>query len=429
MVCLLRAAVYESDITPPLGGYLTGHGDDRRAENVYNRLYSKALVLEQGGTEAVIISVDICEYPEEMHDLVTKRIFEYTGIAPENVCITSTHAHTGAPVTDNPNINCFGDSTYKDVFFRLVADSAILAYKRLKESKIRFGTVKAEGVAVCRCSLLKDGTLATFISDPEKIERPLYEPDHELPVMFIEQDGKTVGAFYTFGCHQDTVGIKPYGYSGDYSSFVAELLKERYGKDFVSIYVPAPSGDINHLDPYAERRIECDEIGKILADGIARANAETTYIEGKLSVKKEPLRIKRRKYTDEQFQELLERYAKDSFRLGNLVYYQKTDKVEYSDLYVQVISVGELAIYIYPGELFSHYAVKTKQNSPFKYNMVVENSNAYGGYIPTEEAFAENSDLYEIAPAYDSNLIPEAGEILYEKIMSLADEIYKRERK
>lgn len=424
----MRAAVYESEITPPLGGYLTGHGDDRRAEDVYNRLYSKALVLEQDGTAAVIISVDICEYPEEMHDLVTKRIFEYTGIAPENVCITSTHAHTGAPVTDNPDINCFGDSTYKDVFFRLVADSAILAYKRLAESEIRFGVVKAEGVAVCRCSLLKDGTLATFVSDPEKIERPLYEPDHELPVMFIEQDGKTVGAFYTFGCHQDTVGKKPYGYSGDYSSFVAEILKEKYGKDFVSIYVPAPSGDINHLDPHKKERISCEEIGAILADGVERADALAEYIDGKLSLKKEPIRIKRRKYNEAEYQALIKKYAHDRFRLGNLIYYQKTDKAEFSDLYVQVIAVGDLAIFIYPGELFSHYAVRTKENSPFKHNMVVENSNAYGGYIPTVEAFSEKSDLYEIAPAYDSNLIPEAGEILYDKIMALADEMYKNEK-
>lgn len=424
----MRAAFYESDITPPLGGYLTGHGDDRRAQDVYTRLHSKALVLENGGVCAAIISVDICEYPEEMHDLVTARIFEYTGIPPENVCITSTHAHTGAPVTDNPNINCFGDSTYKDVFFRLVADSAILAYKRLKESTLRFGIVRAEGIAVCRCSHLKDGTLATFVGDAERIERPLSEPDHELPVLFVEQEGRTVGAFYTFGCHQDTVGRKPYGYSGDYSAIVADILKDKYGRDFVSLYVPAPSGDINHLDPYKKERISCEEIGAILADGVVRAEAETVGIEGALSVTKEPIRIKRRKYTPEEYRELLRKNENDWFRLSNLVYYQQADKAEYSDLYVQVIAVGELAIYIYPGELFSEYAVRTKKHSPFKYNMVVENSNAYGGYIPIPEAFAENSNLYEISPAYDSNLVPEAGEMLYEKMMSVADGMYKKEK-
>ena len=111
----MKAAVYESDITPPLGCYMTGYGRDRRAKEVYSKLHAKSLVIEQNGKYAVVISVDICEYPSEMPEIVTKRIEEYTGIKPECVCIHSTHAHCGAPVTDNPNINCFADPEYKHV--------------------------------------------------------------------------------------------------------------------------------------------------------------------------------------------------------------------------------------------------------------------------------------------------------------------------
>ena len=92
-------------------------------------------------------------------------------------------------------------------------------------------------------------------------------------------------------------------------------------------------------------------------------------------------------------------------------------------LKIKVVSIGDFALYVYPGEIFSVYGLNTKRNSPFKYNMVAEQSNGLGGYIPTMEAFSENSELYEIAPSYCSFAAPETGDILYEHIMKLAKSI------
>ena len=71
--------------------------------------------------------------------------------------------------------------------------------------------------------------------------------------------------------------------------------------------------------------------------------------------------------------------------------------------------------------MFSEYAVRTRESSPFKYTMVVENANAYGGYIAPPFAYAENSLLYETSPAYDSFVAKDGGEMLYTKLMELAD--------
>lgn len=428
----MRAAFYESDITPPLGCYQTGYGIERYAEDVYNKLYSKALVVEDGGNYAVIISIDICEYPSDLHDKVTKRIEEYTGISSDCVCVHSTHAHWGAPVTDNPQINCFGDEAYKKVFYRLVADSAILAYKRLDECKALYGSVDVPGIANNRCSVLKDGTLRTFVGDPDIIERPFSEPDHELPVLFVEKDGKKIGALYSFGCHQDTVNTNgAWGYSGDYSSVVSDYLKKEYGSDFVSIYIAAPSGDINHINPFAkteaERSKPWTEIGRLLYDGIRKASENLSDIGTGVCVVKELMNIPKRKYDNDEFTKLAKAYLEQDKgcggRITNLVYYQRADKTEFAKLYVQIIKIGELAIFVYPGEMFSEYSHRTKESSPFKYTMVVENSNAYGGYIAPPEAYEENSFLYEIAPAHDSFVAKDGGEMLYNKMIELSDSI------
>ena len=41
----MKAAFYESDITPPLGGYMWGHYREKRAAEVHERLRAKALAL------------------------------------------------------------------------------------------------------------------------------------------------------------------------------------------------------------------------------------------------------------------------------------------------------------------------------------------------------------------------------------------------
>ena len=426
----MRAAFYESDITPPLGCYQTGYGFERYAEDVYNKLYSKALVLEDGGNYAVIIAVDICEYPEELHDRVTKRIEEYTGISPDCVCVHSTHTHWGAPVTDNPDINCYSDESYTDVFYRLVADSAILAYKRLDECKIYYGSVKVPGIAYNRCSVLKDGTLRTFVTNPDIIDRPLSEPDHELSVLYIEKQGKKIGALYSFGCHQDTVVKKDtYGYSGDYSSVISDCLKNEYGMDFISIYLAAPSGDINHINStqknYDSQCKSWTEIGKILFSGIKEAFCNSKDVGNGIFAVKKSVDIPIRKYSDEEFKKLAKIYLEQDkgcgFRLSNLVYYQKVQKKDFAKLYIQIIKVGNLAIFIYPGEMFKIYGIRTKENSKFEHTMVIENSNSCGGYIAPPEAYSEKSFLYETSPAYDSFVVADGGGILYDQMLEIAD--------
>ena len=271
--------------------------------------------------------------------------------------------------------------------------------------------------------------MRSFVTDPNRIERRLAEPDHELPVLFIRQNGRMTGALYTFGCHQDTVRERVWGYSGDYSSVVSEHLKDEFGRDFVSIYMASPSGDINTANPYAksedEKRRSHTQIGKMLSDGIKSASLDLSDVGEGVCAVKERMDIPKRVYSPEEFTKMIKAFADLSpgcnSRILNLVSYMQTENKGSARLYVQIIQIGELGIFIYPGEMFSEYAVRTRESSPFKYTMVVENANAYGGYIAPPFAYAENSLLYETSPAYDSFVAKDGGEMLYTKLMELAD--------
>ncbi len=439
----MKAAFYESDITPPLGAYMAGEHYPIFAHDIHDKIFAKSLVIEQDGEYAVIIAVDVCEFPNGLYEKATERIEAYTGIKPERVSITATHAHCGAPVTDSEYIGCYSDKIYTDIFNRLVADSAILAYKRLADASASFSAIETD-VGNSRCWLYDDGIYKTGPADLKHAICPIAEIDHELTCLFFERDGKKIGAVINYPCHQDSVygdpnvpgeGLGEFaGHSGDMASVISKHLKEEYGSDFVSLFLIGPSGDVALRGPFPlgkpPRRGHI-EFGTALAEFTKKAAESLIPISGKLSVISEDVICKKRKLSREQFHAEMKKCLGDTpeemklFAVNLLSAYYFCDREDTKLMRIKIISIGNFALYVYPGEIFSVYGLNTKQNSPFKYNMVAENSNCLGGYLPVPEAFAENSNLYEAKLSYCSFAVPETADLLYEKMMNLAKEIKK----
>lgn len=427
----MRAAFYECDITPPLGGYMWGHYKKELAEDVLEKLYAKAVVVESDGEFAAIVAVDTCIIPAEMHEIVTKRIYDYTGIEPERVCIHSNHTHKGAPVSDSPEINCYADAAYKDVFFRLAADAVILAYKRLgdEEVTVKFGKIEVPGVAFNRTGILEDGSIVTHIRGRRDVKKTLGGTDPDLSVIAFEKEGKTVGAIINFALHQDGTqgGI---GYTGDFSSVMANTLKEYYGNNFVSLFVLGACGDINHSNPdlsVVYPKNEYQLIGKKMAAAVCEVITDAEQVEGCVGVITEKVEIKRRIADAEFMNKKLSEMVQKPVRLRNFLFYHSSNEAEYSELYIQAIKIGDVCVYALPGELFVQIGLDIKANSPFTNNIVVENCNSYCGYVPTKEGFAEKSILYEASLCYHSNLIPEACDILTKKALEIGNRLLQEE--
>lgn len=427
----MRAAFYECDVTPPLGGYMPGYGRKQIADDVFERLYSKALVIENDGEYVAIIAIDTCGMPGDMHDIVTKRIYEYTGIKPENISISSNHTHRGAPISDTPEIKCYADSTYRDVFYRLTADAAILAYKRLEESevKIKFGKVTVPGICYCRNGELADGTYMTHIADRDDVVRLLGDVDEDLSVVYFEKDNKPIGAIINYSCHQDTTGGVP-GYSGDFASVMSEHLKEKYGQQFVSLFLLGACGDVNANEHGKEKKFPTKYkhriIGKMLADGCAEAINSAEEIKGTIGAHKEKIVVKKREESMEDTIEKIKRNLEDKkiVRSQRLLFYATTNDTSETELYMQGIKIGDILLSFFPGEQYVNTGRKVKENSPFKANIIVELSNSPLGYVPTKDLYVEQSNLYEMTLSYGSNLVPEASEIFAKKALEIADKLY-----
>lgn len=425
---MLKVAFYEKEITPPLGGYMWGYYSPVYASEVFDRLYLKAVVISDGDETVAIAGFDSCVMPDDIHDFVAKRVAEYVPIKPDNICLCSNHTHRGIPITDSPELNVYGDAAYRDVFYRLVADCIILAYNRLDESDAFFGVGNVKDVAFNRNFLFEDGKIRTNCGYSEGVVKRFAGVDEDLTVMLYKnKSGEPIGAIINFALHQDcTGGVN--GYSGDYSSVLAKELKKIYGPDFVSLFVLGTCGDINHV-PFDGKPLPLQrhrEIGKILADETVKTfeKAEPAGI-GSVKAQFKTLKIKRRIYDKEYYNKKIEALlSKPDFReLRNLVAYEATNDKEYSELHVQVIKIGDVLFYAMPGEIFVNHGLYIKSESPCNKNFVVSDCNSYCGYIPTSECFGEIDCLYETSICKHSCHIPEAGEIIREELLAMAENI------
>lgn len=458
------AAFYETEVTPPLGSFMPGNYARIYGKGVKDKLYVKSLVINNG-TETVAVAVlDCVELPIDCHDVIVKRVGEYTGIKAQNVIIAANHTHAGASTKSYTEINAYSDNWYIDHLIKLMADCITLAYRNLQPVNIRFGCGKVYDISFNRNFVMRDGRILTNVGrdsdEPKTLNIPgdipvvRFEEAHNSPgaqiinpncagnldgidpdvpfVLFQGESGEYIGAIVNFACHQTAAGSGVF--SGDYSSVISKELKKSYGSDFVSLFMVGTCGDINHVD-FSQKQSEPDvyiKMGRRLADEVKALEKTAEEVKGDVLCSiKEKVVLKRRPADYEALSELAEEYIKtrsNSYktRLRNALVYEGRGYGENLEAYVQCIRIGDIYLYALPGEFFVHFGLYIKQKSPSAKVVITELANGpYDGYVPTREAFHKNSKLYEKAVCEGSCMEIEGGYIISDRVLQMANQLAK----
>lgn len=432
----MRCAFYEKEITPPLGSSMPGYFEVRLAEDVDDRLYAKAVVLENDDNITAILAIDACYILAEMCDKIVERVSQATGIDGKNIMICANHTHYAGPI-------CLleyqlPDKAYMEMLVKLAADCIILAYKRLDKTSVKYGKGYIDTISFNRNYVMKNGNVETNpgVLNPN-IVKPYAGIDPDVPVLFFtDEDGIPKGLITCFACHQACRGPKK-AYSGDYSSILAKELKKVYGYDFVSVFLSGTAGNINHIN--VNKRHEAGQyirMGKILSEEIVKTADKAEKMSNEaLASRKEYIKLKKRKASKEEYEEakyLVENEDKIVINDKTMMEVAKVKMarclLEYckgqdddANVCVQVMRIGDCVLYCLPGELFVQFGdiIKEKMNSE-KY-VIASLCNGFDGYIPTRELFVPT--IYESRLSVSSFLEPEAGYIIAEKALELAENI------
>jgi hypothetical protein len=98
-----RAGFAKISITPPLGTELAGYGVylERRATEVHDDLFARALALEDdAGERVLLLSLDLVGLSWELIGAIAARAAQAAGVDAEHVLVNCTHTHSGPATAD-----------------------------------------------------------------------------------------------------------------------------------------------------------------------------------------------------------------------------------------------------------------------------------------------------------------------------------------
>ncbi|OHB76881.1 MAG: hypothetical protein A2W31_00450 [Planctomycetes bacterium RBG_16_64_10] len=448
-------------ITPPSGTPMAGYYGRRDSQGVLDDLYAKAVVLDDGNTNAALVVCDLIGLPRAVV-LEARRLVEgSTGIAADNVMISATHTHTAPVVVGDTAIDDLvtgGSQLSKDYAEQLpkwIAQAVAEAHGRRTPANIWYASENETKLSFIRRFWMKDGTVGwnPGVHNPNII-RPIGEVDPQVNVVYAETAGRqssgpveqmaTDGSrpaantdqtplltFVNFPLHLDTTGGALI--SADFPATLARLLADYRGPEMLTIFANGACGNINHINvnwnvpqssPAAAKRL-----GTILAAAVLKAYMDLKCVEQPiLRVRREVLELPPAPFTDQELRDATDIAARggaDTPFLEQVKAYRVLDCAARQgkpfDADVQVFALGrDIAWVALPGEVFVELGLSIKAASPFRQTNVIELSNGRSQYIPHHSAIAEGQ--YEVV---SSRYAAGAGERVVTTAIRLLEELHQ----
>jgi len=210
-------------------------------------------------------------------------------------------------------------------------------------------------------------------------------------------------------------------FSSDYPGIVYMKMKEKFGSDFISLFIPGACANINPIMGYKET-------GEILSEiMINKIEKEKDFIDrielG--SIKKEVV-VPFKNFEEDQTERIEKSgwpdWVKEYFK-REVEILREIGKKEAKTI-IQAWCIGDIGFVSFPGELFVEWGIKVKEESPFLWTYPCELGGDYLGYLITKKVW-ENGG-YEPLIARSSLSSWEGVEFMVKEGIKLLKKLYKK---
>jgi len=376
----LRVGFGESDITPPIGGIMTGAGL-LRSVGTDDPLLAKTLVVQSGDRTIAIVGVDLVKIRLDLADAAIAQASQRTGIDPDAVMICPSHNHSSPFVPmGGPN-----NKDYLSTLPGLIADSIEQAHRALQPARMLLGrSLVYEGLHNRRVVSKSDGlVLNTWLKKLNDLEQTPQVLGTEGPIdpelwvaRFDTLDGRVLGTLVNFTCHPALHDRRGRKWSADFPAVIAEQMAQAYGEQVVCVFTQGASGNVN---PNKQFVPNWREKAAVFARAAVDAAKRATRIEGPIAVgyARRNVRVPRRDPADQREGAIARLGWRDPRGVAP----------RSRDVPVSAARIGPLGIATNAGELFVEWGLSVKKRSPFPHTIVSELTNEWVGYEPTAQAF------------------------------------------
>ncbi len=241
----MRIGLAKIDITPRVGVPLCGFGPflNRVSVAVRDRLWARAMAVEQGGRRVVIVSCDLLGVSGATTAAVRERLRKTVGLEPSAVMIVCTHTHSG-PDTLADLIGWGGfDPPYMELLPRRIAAAVEHAVADLADADLLHAQTPCEGIGLNREQDRDAPPLEEVLLDGWRPAKPELT-DTTCHVLKVVRDGRVRGFVSYFSCHPVVCCQANHQIHGDYAGVATNLLEREYPGS-VGLFLQGANGDIN----------------------------------------------------------------------------------------------------------------------------------------------------------------------------------------
>ena len=445
------------NITPSLGTPFVGQLFQYHAKGVESNLFATSMFIEDGKFMAMFIACDILMLTNELACELRQKISDTVQISVENIILTTTHTHSGPSVMSV--LGSTEDKSYVNYFKNKVIESAFQAHNNITAAELCFACGEIDDIAFNRRYLMSDGTISTH---PPKCDPHIVRPEGPnstfLGVLLAKSKrGNVLGAIVVFGCHATVMERSNEYVSSDFPGKTTEYISKEFG-DVPVLFMQGPCGNVcqvNPLDPNSKELgpTWAKHMGETIgAKSISLLGSSSLNCSGTFRLFTETIELPRRNidndlinwaskhkdleanlpelsdYGVEMFGYIKPKFSLDEFFktsywakfYANEINTLERLRMEQPEmpLTIKIITQDNWAMVTVPCELFVEWGDLIRKQSPFEHTFVVELANGWNGYIPTKLAF-ERKGGYETKEVTSTMLIPEAGDILFNKVMEM----------
>lgn len=387
----LSAGIAQIDITPEVGTKLAGSLWPRISKGVHDPLYAKALVVESAGKQLAMVALDLVSLERGEGDQAVALASDATGIPPDHIVWAATHTHTG-PYTRKRQSEHLNMAWFEKLP-GLMAQAVAEAQAKLRPA--RLSRLRTFHFTMChnRRLAFKDGRhVNTWLLGNDCGVQSVGSAgpiDPEIGMLALDDsDGKLMALLFTFALHTNA-NFGPC-FSADYPATVAKRVRERFGDQAATIYLPGCCGNINQCVPAGTERRDI-VVGDLLADAMIPAIEKRKPLPGPFALnaaKREIIAPYRDLWMDME-----ERLAKTMYPPKSCDYFREAQKAlqaegkTQTDTILQAWHIGDTGFLSLPGEVFVEWGIKIKQDSPFPWTFPVELGADSLGYLVTPDAY------------------------------------------
>lgn len=228
----LRVGAARVDITPAANEWPTHY------LGVLDRVYSRAIVIDNGATSAALVTVDVISLSDAIAGRVNGRIAAELGIPVEHIVLAGTGTHS-SPISSGPPRP--GAAPVRNAVFEdRIFDSVKQAKERLQPARLRYGT-SVSHINVNRHTI-----------DPKTRgwwEGANYEgvSDKSVRVLeFVSPDGAPIAVYYNYAVFNVIAGTLDL-VSGDITGEASRYIEESYDDTVVAALSLGAHGDQNPI--------------------------------------------------------------------------------------------------------------------------------------------------------------------------------------